>query len=115
MSVTRDRPPAILSSAVRKAERRRNVLAELTAPCQFGFAVERAVFLTVPSDRAAEKWRADYWIEGSDALRLHDLYRAMAWLGEPLGEAAPEALAPRCVMDLVDEDCSPAAATCLAN
>ena len=44
------------------------------------------------------------WIGGSDTLRLHDLYRAMAWLGEPLGEAAPEALAPGCVTDLVEED-----------
>ena len=67
MRVTRDKSPATLSSTVRKAERRRNVVAELAAPCQFGFAVERAVFLTVlhqlfvsGSDRAAEKWHADY-------------------------------------------------------
>ena len=38
------------------------------------------------SDRAAEKWRADYRIEGTEALQLHHLYRAMAWLGEPLAD-----------------------------
>src|SRR6266851_1837521 len=70
----------------------RAVLEELAAGRQFEFAAERAVFLTVlhrlfvsGSDRAAEKWRADYRIEGTEALQLHHLYRAMAWLGEPLG------------------------------
>jgi hypothetical protein len=89
-----------------------DVLSELAAPRQFGFAVARAVFLTVlhrlfvsGSDRAAEKWRADYRIEGSAELRLHHLYRAMAWLGEPLGETPvrADALAPRCVKDQVEE------------
>src|SRR6267142_1582578 len=68
----------------------RAVLEELAAGRQFEFAAERAVFLTVlhrlfvsGSDRAAEKWRADYRIEGTEALQLHHLYRAMAWLGEP--------------------------------
>lgn len=60
---------------------------------KFGFSVERAVFLTVlhrlfaqGSDRAAEKWKRDYRIEGADELSLHQLYRAMAWLGEEKGE-----------------------------
>jgi hypothetical protein len=55
---------------------------------KFGFSVERAVFLTVlhrlfaqGSDRAAEKWKRDYRIEGADGIELHQLYRAMAWLG----------------------------------
>jgi hypothetical protein len=58
---------------------------------RFEFAVERAVFLTVlhrlcapGSDRAAEKWKADYTIEGAGGLDLQHLYRAMAWLGEVL-------------------------------
>lgn len=56
---------------------------------KFCFSVERAVFLTVVhrlfaqgSDRAAEKWKRDYRIEGVDDLSLHQLYRAMGWLGE---------------------------------
>jgi transposase len=55
---------------------------------EFGFPVERAIFLTVlhrlfaqGSDRAADKWKRDYRIEGADEIELHHLYRAMAWLG----------------------------------
>ena len=88
------------------------VLEELAAGRQFEFAAERAVFLTVlhrlfvsGSDRAAEKWRADYRIEGTEALQLHHLYRAMAWLGEPLADqAGASELAPRCRKDLVEEE-----------
>jgi len=89
----------------------RAVLEELAAGRQFAFAAERAVFLTVlhrlfvsGSDRAAEKWRADYRIEGTEALQLHHLYRAMAWLGEPLADqAGASELTPRCRKDLVEE------------
>src|SRR2546423_1742217 len=89
----------------------RAVLEELAAGWQFEFAAERAVFLTVlhrllvrVSDRAAEKWRADYRIEGTEALQLHHLYRAMAWLGEPLADqAGASELTPRCRKDLVEE------------
>src|SRR5271156_5968126 len=90
----------------------RAVLEELAAGRQFEFAAERAVFLTVlhrlfvsGSDRAAEKWRADYRIEGTEALQLHHLYRAMAWLGEPLtDQAGASELAPRCRKDVVEEE-----------
>ncbi|MCX6603299.1 MAG: hypothetical protein NTV52_06875 [Acidobacteria bacterium] len=58
---------------------------------RFEFSIERAIFLTVlhrlfapSSDRAAEKWKDEYSIEGTDNLDLHHLYRAMAWLGEVL-------------------------------
>src|SRR5712672_3637703 len=86
----------------------RAVLEELAAGRQFEFAAERAVFLTVlhrlfvsGSDRAAEKWRADYRIEGTEALQLHHLYRAMAWLGEPLADqAGASELTPRCREEL---------------
>jgi transposase len=79
----------------------------------FGFAVERAVFLTVVhrlmdpgSDRAAEKWREGYRLPGTEPLALHHLYRAMAWLGEPLSEeqqGARTPFAPRCTKDRVEE------------
>jgi hypothetical protein len=69
----------------------RAVIDELAAVRKHGFAVERAAFLTVVhqlfvsgSDRAADRWREDYRIEGIDGLDLHHLYRAMAWLGEEL-------------------------------
>jgi DDE family transposase len=88
------------------------VLQELLAPRGFGFPVERAVFLSVlhrlmvsGSDRACEQWREDYRIDGVADLQLHQLYRAMAWLGEelPPGEQAGRTRAPRCVKDLVEE------------
>ncbi len=77
---------------------------------KFGFAVERAVFLTVlhrlmvsGSDRAADKWREDYAVEGADGLRLHQLYRTMAWLGEPLADEDDTATSPRCVKHVIEE------------
>ena len=49
------------------------------------------------SDRAADRWREDYRIAGAEALDLHHLYRAMAWLGEELpatGAGRPHAVRP---------------------
>lgn len=65
------------------------------------FDLESAVILTVlhclfdpESDRAAEKWRRDCRIEGRDALELHHLDRAMAWLGRELGESGQQGGTP---------------------
>ena len=90
------------------------VLSELLAARRFEFSTERAVFLTVlhrlfdpGSDRAAEKWKEAYAIAGADDLALHHLYRAMAWLGTPLPDAAQEGatpFAPRCWKDRVEEE-----------
>ena len=90
------------------------VLKRLLRDRRFEFSVERAIFLTVlhrlfapGSDRAAEKWKDDYTIPGAEALRLHHLYRAMAWLG---GELPPEQqrgatpFAPRTIKDLIEEE-----------
>ena len=75
------------------------------------FSLERAVFLSVlhrlmrgGSDLAADRWREDYRIVGSDALELHHLYRAMAWLGEALPADQQDAatpFAPRCMKDRI--------------
>jgi hypothetical protein len=91
----------------------RAVIEDLAAERKHGFALERAIFLTVlhrlmggGSDLAADRWRADYRIVGAEALELHHLYRAMAWLGEPLPETEQDArtpFAPRCTKDLVEE------------
>jgi len=77
----------------------------------FGFNVERAIFLTVlhrllvsGSDRFCDKWRRDYAIGGTDGLALHQLYRAMAFLGEEVADQAQATpFAPRCTKDLVEE------------
>src|SRR5438552_10127185 len=87
------------------------VIAELAGKRKYGFALERAVFLTVlhrlfvsGSDRAADRWREDYAIAGVEGLDLHHLYRAMAWLGEELPEKEQDApFAPRCRKDVVEE------------
>jgi len=89
------------------------VLQQLLAQRRFEFAVERAVFLTVlhrllqpGSDRAADKWKTDYQIEGCEALHLHHLYRAMAWLGEELPpdqQRGSTRLVPLCTKDRIEE------------
>ena len=89
------------------------LLAELLDGRKFGFDVERAVFLTVlhrlfapGSDRAAERWRPDYVIDGVETLELHHRYRALAWLGEPLADDpqfAKTPFAPRCTKDRIEE------------
>jgi hypothetical protein len=80
---------------------------------KYTFAVERAVFLTVlhrlfapGSDRAAEEWKEGYRIEGAEGLQLHQLYRAMAWLGEKLPRKMQPVVkghSPRCVKDKLEE------------
>jgi hypothetical protein len=89
------------------------VLEQLLAERRFEFLVERAVFLTVlhrllapGSDRAADKWKHDYLLDGAADLDLHHLYRAMAWLGEELSAAQQHGssrLVPLCTKDRVEE------------
>src|SRR5262249_44775741 len=82
----------------------RAVIAELAGKRKHGFALERAVFLTVlhrlfvsGSDRAADRWREDYTIASVAGLDLHHLYRAMAWLN------GRTPFVPRCLKDMVEE------------
>jgi len=104
--------PALLFERLWQEVGCRAVLEDLAGQRQFAFAAERGTFLTVlhrlfvsGSDRAAEKWRADYRIDGTEGLQLHHLYRAMAWLGEPLtDQTGASGLAPRCRKDLVEEE-----------
>jgi transposase len=80
---------------------------------KYQFSLERAIFLTVlhrlfdpGSDRAAERWRKDYRIEGTEGIELHHLYRAMEWLGEQLPEAdqyGATPFSPRCTKDKIEE------------
>jgi hypothetical protein len=89
------------------------VLEKALGKRSFGFSVERAVYLTVlhrlfapGSDRAAEHWKEGYRIAGTEDLRLHHLYRAMAWLGEEEPkefQPAGKTHSPRCVKDMVEE------------
>jgi len=87
-----------------------DVLGDLLRERAFEFAVERAVFVATlhrifvsGSDRDCSSWMEDYDITGSDGLDLHHFYRAMAWLGEEMEEKSEDALAPRCVKDVIEE------------
>lgn len=105
--------PALVFERLWRESRCRKVIEELAGGRKFEFEIERAIFLTVlhrlfggGSDRSADRWREDYWIEGVEALQLHHLYRAMAWLGEELPTAGQQdrlPFAPRCTKDLVEE------------
>lgn len=92
----------------------RKVVENLAGSRKHGFSLERAVFLSVlhrlfsgGSDRAADRWREDYRIDGVDKLDLHHLYRAMAWLGEELPAGQQNGATPfarRCLKDVVEEE-----------
>src|SRR5512147_555348 len=110
---TRRIGPALIFERLWRETGCQHVIEQLLEGRRFECDVERAVFLTVlhrlfdpGSDRAADKWRTDYQIEGCDALQLHHLYRAMAWLGEELptdqqNDKTP--FAPRCIKDRIEE------------
>jgi hypothetical protein len=105
--------PALIFERLWQACSIDKVLTALLEGRRFEFSVERAIFLTVlhrllapGSDRAAEKWKDDYAIEGVADLELHHLYRAMAWLGEVLPKPQQDGatpFAPRTNKDLIEE------------
>jgi hypothetical protein len=90
-----------------------HVFEQLLKGRRFEFPIERAIFLTVlhrlfnpGSDRAADKWKESYQIDGCEDLQLHHLYRAMGWLGDELPrkeQADKTPFAPRCNKDLIEE------------
>jgi hypothetical protein len=74
----------------------RDVLHSLLGERQFGFDVERAIYLTVlhrlmvsGSDRHAHDWRQRLRIPGAESLTLKQAYKAMAWLGEQAADDRP--------------------------
>jgi Transposase DDE domain len=86
------------------------VLRSVLKARQYEFDVERAIYLTVlhrlfasGSDRAAERWREDYLIPGTQGLELHHLYRAMAFLGDAIEQLHKPTGAVRCNKDLIEE------------
>jgi Transposase DDE domain len=113
-TATRIIGPGLIFEALWRELGMGEVLSKLAGERQFGFELERAVFLTVlhrlfapGSDRAAEKWKGSYAIAGAEALELHQLYRTMGWLGEPLAqpsESAADSPALRTRKDLIEEE-----------
>jgi hypothetical protein len=88
------------------------IIQSLLKARRYDFEVERAIYLTVlhrlfasGSDRAAERWREDYLIAGTEELDLHHLYRAMVFLGQEVEPRGQKTLgAPRCLKDLIEEE-----------
>ena len=87
-----------------------SIVSSLVTERKFGISVERALFLTVlhrlfvsGSDRGCEKWRRNYRIDGAEDIALHQLYRAMAFLGEEISDQKDRTHAPRCTKDVIEE------------
>ncbi|MGZ3434610.1 MAG: IS1634 family transposase, partial [Isosphaeraceae bacterium] len=110
---TRRIGPALIFERLWRETGCQRVVEQLLEGRRFECDVERAVFLTVPhrlfdpgSDRAADTWRTGYQINGCDALQLHHLDRAMAWLGEELPtnqQKDQTPFTPRCIKDRIEE------------
>jgi transposase len=90
------------------------VIRQLLAGRRFTIPIERVLFLTVlhrlfvsGSDRSCVLvWKKDYEIPGSETIALHQMYRAMGWLGEPLPEDDQDGATPfaaRCRKDAFEE------------
>jgi transposase len=90
------------------------VIQRLLVGRRFEIPLERILFLTVlhrlfasGSDRSCVLvWNQDYEISGIETVALHQVYRAMAWLGEPLSEnqqSGATPFAPRCTKDAFEE------------
>ena len=90
------------------------VIERLLAGRRFTLPVERILFLTVlhrlfasGSDRSClQVWKQDQEIPGSETIALHQIDRAMAWLGEPLPKEQQQGatpFAPRCTKDAFEE------------
>ena len=103
--------PALIFERLWRETGCQQVVRKRLATGHHHFDVERAVFMTVlhrlmvsGSDRNALQWRRDQAIDGTEALELQHLYRAMGWLGEALGEPEPDAPSPRRIKDLIEEE-----------
>jgi transposase len=90
------------------------VIDRLLAGRRFELPVERILFTTVlhrlfisGSDRSCVlNWKQRHAIPGIESVELHQVYRAMAWLGEPLPEDQQAGATPfawRCTKDAVEE------------
>ncbi|HMB07780.1 MAG TPA: IS1634 family transposase [Isosphaeraceae bacterium] len=111
---TRRIGPALIFQRLWQETGCQRVIEQLLDGRRFECDVERAIFLTVlhrlfdpGSDRAADKWRTDYQIDGCESLQLHHLYRTMAWLGEalpPEQQKDKTPFAPRCTKDRIEEE-----------
>ena len=111
---TRRIGPALVFERLWQQTGCRQVIERLLDGRRFGFDVERAIFLTVlhrlfapGSDRAAEKWKADYQIEGCEACNCTT--STGPWPGSARNcpedqQAGKTPFAPRCTKDRIEEE-----------
>ena len=106
--------PALIFGRLWEELQMPQVIQRLLAGRRFGLPLERILFLTVlhrlfvsGSDRSCVlNWKEHYAIPESGTVELHQVYRAMAWLGERLPDdqqAGATPFAPRCTKDAFEE------------
>src|SRR5512136_2215096 len=111
---TRHIGPALVFARLWEELHMPEVIQRLLTGRRLTLPVERIVFLTVlhrllvsGSDRSCMLvWKKDYEIPGTEAIALHQVYRAMAWLGTRLPDEEQEGATPfaaRCTKDAFEE------------
>jgi len=111
---TRRIGPALVFARLWEELQMPQVIRRLLAGRRLTLPVERILFLTVlhrlfasGSDRSClSVWRKDHEIPGTETIALHQMYRAMAWLGESLPQDQQEGatpFSPRCTKDAFEE------------
>ncbi|MBM3302992.1 MAG: transposase, partial [Deltaproteobacteria bacterium] len=65
------------------------IVSGLSGRTKHSFSLERAIYLSIlsrlffpGSDRRAMRIARDYLVTGAEGIELHQIYRAMAWLGD---------------------------------
>ena len=99
---TRRIGPALIFARLWEELQIPQVIRRLLAGRRFTLPVERILFLTVlhrlfasGSDRSClSVWKQDHEILGSETIALHQIYRAMAWLGESLPQDQQQGATP---------------------
>jgi len=111
---TRRIGPALVFARLWEELQMPQVIRRLLAGRRLTLPVERILFLTVlhrlfasGSDRSClSVWKKDHEIPGTETIALHQMYRAMAWLGESLPQDQQEGatpFSPRCTKDAFEE------------
>lgn len=111
---TRRIGPALVFARLWQELQLPQVIQQLLGGRRLELSLERILFLTVlhrlfvsGSDRCCILvWKKDYEIPGTDSIALHQMYRAMGWLGEALPDDQQHGATPfarRCTKDAFEE------------
>lgn len=107
---TRSLGPALVFDRLWKEIGLPEIFNALLKESRHRYSIERAVFLTVlhrlfasGSDRAAERWKEEYVMDGTEKIDLHHLYRSMSWLGQTSIQLGADPFSHRCTKDEIEE------------